>query len=169
MEWCEQALLAEYQGVEAHDRKVSVVGLKEELCLSAEDFSVFLSFWGERKTFAATQIVIHQNDKDRDIYFLERGILAVKIIEEGTKEINVVNIHVGSLFGEVAYYTGQARTTNIECISECDIYCLPFEAFKQLEEKYPAIALRLHKHIALQMAENIKYANQMLQAVLHYH
>lgn len=167
LEWCEQALLTQYQGIGAHERKASIMELKEELHLSAEDFSVFLSFWRERKKFAATQIVIHQNDKDRDIYFLERGILAVKIIEEGVKEINVVNIHAGSLFGEVAYYTGQTRTTNIECISECDIYCLAFEAFKQLEEKYPAIALRLHKHIALQMAENIKYANQMLQVVLH--
>jgi SulP family sulfate permease len=167
LEWCEQALLVKYKGADYHNH-IDIKELQVELALSDEQFALFISFWDGPKVFSPGDMIIHQKDKNKDIYFLTKGIVGVKV--HGTKRrIGVANIHTGSIFGEVAYYTGQARMSDVQSITESEVYCLPLEQLQYMEDKYPKLALRLHRYIARQMTEKIKYFNSMLQAMLHHH
>ena len=112
--------------------------------------------------------MIQQKDESKDIYFLTRGIMGIKVYGQKGR-IGVANIHTGSIFGEVAYYTNQARMSDVECMTESEVYSLPFAQLQYMEEKYPKLALRLHRYIARQMTEKIKYFNTVLQAMLHHH
>lgn len=167
LEWCEQALLAQYKGKDYHSH-IDIKELQIELALTDEQFAIFISFWDGPKTFAPGEIVIQQKDESKDIYFLTRGIMGIKVYGQKGR-IGVANIHTGSIFGEVAYYTNQARMSDVECMTESEVYSLPFAQLQYMEEKYPKLALRLHRYIARQMTEKIKYFNTVLQAMLHHH
>ncbi len=166
LEWCEQQLLELSFGhdyISAED----ISELKKDLTLSQEDYDHLRSYWQGPRVLNVNEVLIQQDDQDRDIYFLSRGSLSV-VLEGQDSRVILTHVHAGSILGELAYYTGETRSTSIVALTACEVYGLSFENFNRLEQDYPKIALRLHHYIVEQLTESIKYSNQIVHSLLHH-
>jgi putative ABC transport system ATP-binding protein len=80
------------------------------------------------ETFPARATVIREGDVGDKFYLVRRGTVAVR---RGPRQELVATLGEGDFFGEKALLTGQPRNASIETLSECDLYSLNQERFRE--------------------------------------
>ena len=109
----------------------------------------------ERVELEAGTVLLHQDDPPGDIYVLERGHLAVETrTSEGTR-LRLRSVRPGVVVGEIALYTGIARTADV--VAEVPSVVLRFsrEAIARMEAEEPELAAALHRWLASTLAERL--------------
>ena len=113
--------------------------------LSPKDIDDFLPFLEERHAEGGT-ILVSQGDTDRDLYLLLNGSFSAfyKIrVNLTSVATNVGNWPGPSLLGEVNLVLDNTRTATVVAREPCDYLYLSKEAFDEISEKSPAIAIKI--------------------------
>ena len=93
-------------------------------------------------------IIIQEGNKnDNNFYKLVRGKVAV--LKKGKKIAEITE--PGEYFGEMSCLLGEARYASVVAVGRCKIKRYPGEKIHELIEKYPKIAKRLFRTMALRL------------------
>lgn len=86
---------------------------------------------GILKEYQDGEVVFKENDYGRDMFIVRKG--QVKIFRERNgREIILAILNPGDFFGEMALFTGQARSASAQTIGPCRLQVVDSNSFKEL-------------------------------------
>lgn len=100
------------------------------------------------------QVLIEQGALDRTLYFIESGTLSVHY-EDGKSSIHMALVGPGTVLGEGAFFSHQARSATVQASSPCRLWCLTPIRFLELANRHSPIALELTMGMGAVMAKRL--------------
>ena len=110
-----------------------------------------------RKNFSKGEIILNEGDTDRNLFFLTRGSVSVRILlPETNRYKRLITYSPGVLFGELAFLDGSPRSADVIADVVSETYLLSPEQYTLLQNEYPEIAIKLLRNIALEISERLR-------------
>ncbi len=103
---------------------------------------------------AAERILIAQGGEDRNLYFVESGMLTVHF-EDATDKIRLAAVGAGSVVGEGGFFSRMARSATVQAGSACRLWTLSPMRFSELSNREPQVALALAMTLGAIMARRL--------------
>jgi SulP family sulfate permease len=120
----------------------------------------------ERVSVPEGTVLLHQDDPPGDIYVLESGRLGVETTTaEGTR-LRLRTLRPGVVVGEIALYTGLARTADVVAEAPSVVLRIGRESIARLEAEEPELAAALHRWLATTLAERLTDTRGAVDALL---
>lgn len=114
----------------------------------SDDAKEDLARRGHRKAFAAGETILRVGDRGREFYIVRRGDVAIRV---GDQEL--ARLTHGQFFGELALLTGKQRHANVVALTECEVFELDENMFKDVLQSQPKIAEDISRIVAARQAE----------------
>jgi SulP family sulfate permease len=109
----------------------------------------------ERVEVPAGTVLIHQDDPPGDIYVLAEGRLSVSTLTPEGTELRLRTLRPGVVVGEIALYTGQARTADVAAQTDAVLWRCDAATIERLERTDPEVAAALHRWLAGTLADRL--------------
>lgn len=110
-----------------------------------------------RKTFKKGEIILKEGDTDRNLFFLTRGSVSVRIhLPESDRYKRLITYSPGVMFGEIAFLDGSPRSADVWSDEDSETYMLSPDDFTVIQDETPKIAVKLIRNIALEMSERLR-------------
>lgn len=97
------------------------------------------------------QTIVGQGAKSTDVFFVEEGVLSVRIYSPNGREVSIRSLGAGEIFGELAAMDCGPRTADVVATTEGRLAQLAAADFKAILEASPLAAIWLAKHFAMQI------------------
>jgi CRP/FNR family cyclic AMP-dependent transcriptional regulator len=94
----------------------------------------------KRRRFEAKKVIVRQGDAEADLYCVLRGHLKVTACDSHGHEIVVNLMQAGDVFGEIAFFDGQARSATVTSLDAGELLVIRRGDFLLLLQKAPVIA-----------------------------
>ena len=94
----------------------------------------------QRRRFEAKKVIVRQGDPEADLYCVLRGHLKVTACDSHGHEIVVNLMQSGDVFGEIAFFDGQARSATVTSLDAGELLVIRRADFLLLLQKAPVIA-----------------------------
>ncbi len=109
----------------------------------------------ERVSVPEGTVLLHRDEPPGDIFVLESGRLGVETVTpEGTR-LRLRTLRPGVVVGEIAHYTGGARTADVVAEVPSVVLRISREAIERLEAEEPELAATFHRWLATTLAERL--------------
>jgi SulP family sulfate permease len=95
------------------------------------------------------------------IYFVETGSFEVIQSSRGAPGHRLAKISQGAMVGEMAFYTGQARSASIVAVVDSGVYALDTAALRRMRAQCPELATRFDHVVIAKLAHALKRANRL--------
>lgn len=112
------------------------------------------------------EYLMHQGDPPTEMYFVEAGLVTAQIEYPDGQILRLRSIRGGATVGEMGLYLETVRTASVLAARPSSVYRLSAQALKEMGEKDPEVAARLHEWIARLLAERLADNNRTLEALL---
>jgi SulP family sulfate permease len=150
---CEEVLLQE-----AEVEQLSEAGPVERM---PPGVSAFL----ERESLPEGTVLIRQDDPPEDVFVLESGRLRVEMRTlDGRMRLRT--LLPGVMVGEVAMYTGVARTADVVAETPVVVLRLRRSAIERMEAERPELAAAVHRWLAATLAERLTDTQRAVEALI---
>jgi SulP family sulfate permease len=159
LEWCEDALIAEFGGRPGVTTPLDGLPDAEELALLRTIFdAVELPAGGK---------LAAQGDPSDAMFIVETGRVSVclRLDEQGGQK-RLRSYGPGAVLGEMGLYTRAPRSADIIADEATRVLRLTVERVAELEVTQPALALKLHRHVVRTLAERLHAANEEVKLLL---
>ena len=103
---------------------------------------------GHRKAFAAGETILRVGERGREFYIVRRGEVAIRVSDQ-----EIARLAHGQFFGELALLTGKERHANVVARTECEVFELDENMFKDVLQSQPQIAEDISRIVAQRQAE----------------
>jgi CRP-like cAMP-binding protein len=101
-------------------------------------------------------LVIKEGDPGKSFFFVASGEVRIFARPAGSaRAIDRGHLHEGSLFGEMALVTEQARTASVQVVGECDLLEIERTAVTKWCTEVPALAERLDRFARERLLKNL--------------
>jgi len=108
-----------------------------------------------RVRLAAGETIIWQGEPNDDVFILVKGELAVGLLQDGQFE-PYATIAPGELFGEMAFFTQEARNATVRATQPAECFVLKDADLRLLAFRHPAILMQMAGVIARRLANFIR-------------
>lgn len=164
IEWCEIRLLQK-----ANAQHSSAPTLRDqllELSLTGKEAERFISYLDP--VDAPTSFTLFkQGEPPSALYFVETGQVTVQLeLPNGEfKRLRVFG--PGTIVGEIALYTGAARSATVSTDRASKLYQLTATSLDRMQTEAPLLAAALGRFVIGSLAERLQHREKELQALLH--
>ena len=112
------------------------------------DFSIIKSY-GKRQNVKAGSVVFERGDPVDQLYFIAKGRVLIE-------EMNV-DLCVGDIFGEIAFFTNSAtRIATARCAEDTQVYSIDEKQFMRLQFEDPSFGIAVMRIITHRLIENVE-------------
>ena len=101
------------------------------------------------------ELIVTLGNRNRDIMIINKGIVAILIINENGKEINVATLPEGEIIGELNFVIPVRRSANVKAINNVEICRFPYKKFTELLKTEPLIASKIFAAVNDSLAEKM--------------
>ncbi|MCC5792790.1 MAG: SLC26A/SulP transporter family protein [Legionellaceae bacterium] len=126
------------------------------------DNSAALLDFAEKVDFAEGEVMCHEGDQSKDLFWLAEGELDAVIAHGEADHRRLKRILPGSIIGEMALYLNQPRSATIIAVTPCLAYRFTPQAIEKLTHAQPERAAIFHKSVVTVLAKRLQYANRLL-------
>lgn len=123
--------------------------------------ATFLGYCEQRRV-ARGEVLCAEGDMSNEVYFLESGGLEVVKLTADRRVLRLAKLDAGSVVGELAFYTGEARTAAIVADVDSTIYVLRREDLGRLRESHPELAAMFEHMVIHKVSHALTRANKLL-------
>ena len=110
-----------------------------------------------RKTFNRGEIIVKEGDNDRNLFFLVKGLVSVRIhLPQSDRYKRLISYSAGVAFGEMAFLDGSPRSADVWSDEGSEAYVLSPAEFAVLQNEAPQLAVKLIRNIALEISERLR-------------
>jgi SulP family sulfate permease len=118
------------------------------------------------ETYKEGEPIFHEGDPGRDMYFLTKGSVSVKIrLRERNQLKRIFTFNSGVIFGEVALLDGKPRSADIWTEEETEVYRLSLDAFNVFRKDNPEIAIKLIQNMARTLTRHLRRSSDEVRAL----
>ena len=123
--------------------------------------ALFLGYC-ERRSVARGETLCAEGDLSNEVYFLEAGALEVLKITADKRVLRLAKLDEGSVVGELAFYTGEARTATIAADHDSVVYVLRRDDLARLRAAHPDVAAAFDHMVIHKVSHALTRANKLL-------
>jgi CRP-like cAMP-binding protein len=105
--------------------------------------------------FAQDETVIWQGERNDDVYMLTEGKLEV-IVTQDEQPLKVGEIHPGEIFGEIAFFTEDARYATVRATEPAHCFVLTDYDLQLFAYDHPTILMQMASALAKRLADLYK-------------
>ncbi len=120
----------------------------------------------ERVSLPEGTVLLHQDDPPGDVYVLASGHLGVQTVTAEGNTIRLRSLRPGVVVGEIALYTGVARTADVVAETPSVVLRFSRDSIERMETEEPEVAAALHRWLASTLAERLNDTMKTFDAVL---
>jgi rhodanese-related sulfurtransferase len=113
----------------------------------------------ETRTIPAGTIIFRQGDPGDSFCMVNSGKVRVFRKDPGGVELDLSILGPGDSFGEMALFSGEARSASVETLRETELAVLPKDSFDEVMRKHPNLSMAFVK----QMTQWVRRGDTMLQ------
>lgn len=125
------------------------------------DRATFLGYCELRRIGRGENLCL-EDEMSNEVFFLESGELEVLKITADRRILRLAKLQAGAMVGELAFYTGEARTAAIAAETDATVYVLRREALAQLRHAHPDLATRFDRMVIHKISHALTRANKLL-------
>jgi sulfate permease, SulP family len=162
LEWCEEALIRDA----AIGRATPVFAEQLAVVLPDPVQIARLMAYLERREAVAGERLLRQGDPADDLLFVESGMVTAQIQRPGMEPIRLQTMAGDNVVGEIGFYLGTLRTSDVVCDAPCVVYRLDGAALRRMRAEHPELAGAIHEYLARRMAERLTHTIRALDAAL---
>jgi len=119
-----------------------------------------------RKTFNKGEIIVKEGDTDRNLFFLVKGLVSVRILlPQSERYKRLITYSAGVIFGEMAFLDGSPRSAGVWSDEDAETFVLSPAEFNALQEESPQTAIKLIRNIALEISERLRLRTNEVRAL----
>jgi len=160
VQWCEDDLIEEHGSDDLSAKnhfqdQLETMFLKKE---QTETFMKYLKCINEKKG----SYIMRQGDPADSMYFVSSGIVTA-LLDLPTKQIRLISMGSGTVFGEMGLYTNAPRTAAIVADEDTVLFELNREQLEKMQKEEPSISTALHYFIISLLSERIALSNKKVQ------
>jgi len=160
VQWCEDELIQEYGSddlstANQFQDQLKTMFLQPE---QTETFMKYLKCIKEKKG----SYIMRQGDPADSMYFVSSGIVTA-LLDLPTKQIRLISMGSGTVFGEMGLYTNAPRTAAIVADEDTVLFELNREQLEKMQKEEPNISTALHYFIISLLSERIALSNKKVQ------
>ncbi len=160
LERCEDDLLAEAAAAGA--APAGAAGELDALAGMPAGLQEFL----ERVPLAEGAFLLRQGEAPDDVFVLASGRLRIeRQTPEGTR-IRLRTVLPGVVVGEIALYTGTARTADVVAETPSEVLRLTSVAIERMEADRPELAAAMHRWLATTVSERLTQTQRAVGALM---
>ena len=120
----------------------------------------------ERVSLAPGTALIRQDEAPEDLFVLESGRLRVEMQTPEGRRMRLRTVLPGVVVGELALYTGEARTADVVAETPAVVLRLSREQIEAIGATDPELAAALHRWLAATLAERLGDTLRAVDALL---
>jgi SulP family sulfate permease len=125
------------------------------------DREVFRSYC-DFKQFESGDMLCHEGELSDAVYFVNSGTFDVIKPLDSKPGRRLAKISVGAMVGEMALYTGKARTASIQASVPSSAYILNKVALARMRAELPELVTRFEHMVIRKVAESLARSNQLV-------
>ena len=119
-----------------------------------------------RKTFNKGEIIVKEGATDRNLFFLVKGLVSVRILlPQSERYKRLITYSAGVTFGEMAFLDGSPRSADVWSDEDAETFVLSPAEFNALQEESPQTAIKLIRNIALEISERLRLRTNEVRAL----
>ncbi len=164
LEWCEDELL-EVEGITTMHVPITLAAQLADSGFEKANTGRLMEFL-ERVKAEAGECLIRQGEEADNLYFIERGSVAVCLETEGGEQVRLQTLGLGTAVGELGLYLGTATTASVVAESPTVAYRLTRAALSEMKAKEPELAATFHQFVAHLLSERLAATTRTLETVL---
>lgn len=92
---------------------------------------------------AGGDVLFRQGERDESLYFVISGRLRVLALEADGSRTTLGEVARGETVGEMAFFTGEARTATVTAVRDSVLARFTGEVFRELLQAYPLVSLNM--------------------------
>ncbi len=123
--------------------------------------ATFLGYCEYRKV-ARGEALCAEGDRSNEVFFLESGSLEVLKVTTDRRVLRLAKLHAGAMVGELAFYTGDARTASIGADTDAVVYVLRRDGLARLRAEHPDLATMFDHMVIHKVSHALTRANKLL-------
>ena len=116
----------------------------------------------EMRHIRAGEPLCAENQRSDEVFFIETGGFEVLKARKDATAIRLAKLHRGAIVGELAFYTGEARTASIIAVSDSSVYVLHKSALTLLRSEHPDLATRFDHMVIRKLSHALTRTNQLI-------
>ena len=116
--------------------------------------------------FPAGFKLIQQGDLPGSMFFLEQGVVTVRLEEPGKEPVRLNTLNSENLVGELGFYLGSKRNASVIADTPIKVYRLTSESIRSMESSDPEAAAAFHKFIVLIMADKLSHIMSTVETLM---
>jgi sulfate permease, SulP family len=133
---------------------------------SAAEMPPGLGPYLQREELSEGAVLIRRDEQPRDVFVLSSGRLRVQAETEAGTPMRLRTIRPGVVVGEVAMYTGAARTADVVAETPVVVLRLTTGAIERIEAEDPELATAMHRWLARTLAERLGETQRAVEAMI---
>jgi SulP family sulfate permease len=110
--------------------------------------------------------VFHQGDRPDGLYFIEKGMVEVRLETPGGGLLRLKKMGPGTVVGEMGIYTDLTRSASVVAVEDCILHRLSGEVLDVLETKKPGLASSVHRFMITVLSQRVADMNKDLRNLL---
>ncbi len=135
--------------------------------LSEEELATVLEVIQQRD-FAAGGQVFDETLPGQELYIILKGkVRIVKTTREGERQTLSV-LKQGNFFGELSLLDGRKHSATAEAVEDSQLLVIDQAGLAQIEQNYPAVALKIIKNMALKISRTLREMNENFMGMVNY-
>ncbi len=108
---------------------------------------------GERRAYAAGEVVFYAGDLGHRLYFVGSGSVKIHLDREDGEETVFAIIPAGDLFGEMSLLDGQPRSADATCCEPTELAWLDANTLRDCLDRYPHFNRRILERVSRRLRE----------------
>jgi SulP family sulfate permease len=119
-----------------------------------------------RRTFKKGDIIVKEGDIDRNLFFLVKGLVSVRIhLPQTDRFKRLVTYSAGVTFGEMAFLDGSPRSADVWSDEDAETFVLSPAEFEVLQTENPRVAIKLIRNMVLEISERLRQRTEEVRAL----
>ncbi len=114
-----------------------------------------------RYIYAPGEEILHRGDEGDSMFIIYRGKAEVKVSGSNGQSQRVAVLAAGDFFGEMALFTGEPRTADVNALEEVEIFEIRKQAIEQLFNENDKLVEAFSHKIADRQARLAEYAHSV--------
>ncbi len=119
----------------------------------------------ERLELEAGDVLVEHGDHSVGVFIIEQGRILAEIPTDDGRWRRVRSTASGAIFGEMSLYLEAGRTARLRAEEPTTVYSLGPSGIAGLERDRPEVAAKLHRLLALTLAERLALSNETVRAL----
>jgi CRP-like cAMP-binding protein len=127
----------------------------------ADERRIFAGYC-EHRPVAKGEALCSEGDRSNEVFFIESGSFDVIKTSDSGGLLRLAKLHPGSIAGELAFYTGEARTASIVAVMESSVYVLRRDALAEMRARHPALGTKFDHMVIRNIAGALARTNKLI-------